>query len=59
MHFHVLTKALRMAGGDHIHACTVVGKLEGEREITLSRFVNCVSKHVFIYEKQKIWAPQQ
>ncbi|PIA57284.1 hypothetical protein AQUCO_00600192v1, partial [Aquilegia coerulea] len=28
-------KALRMSGGDHIHSGTVVGKLEGEREITL------------------------
>ncbi|MCO5559859.1 hypothetical protein L7F22_013463 [Adiantum nelumboides] len=35
MHFRVLAKALRMSGGDHIHAGTVVGKLEGEREITL------------------------
>ncbi|KAL8256139.1 hypothetical protein R6Q59_031206 [Mikania micrantha] len=35
MHFCVLAKALRMSGGDHIHSGTVVGKLEGEREITL------------------------
>ncbi|MFS7912240.1 putative ribulose-bisphosphate carboxylase [Helianthus anomalus] len=35
MHFRVLVKALRMSGGDHIHSGTVVGKLEGEREITL------------------------
>jgi ribulose-bisphosphate carboxylase large chain len=35
MHFHVLAKALRMSGGDHIHAGTVVGKLEGERDVTL------------------------
>ncbi|CAN1361466.1 Ribulose bisphosphate carboxylase large chain [Linum perenne] len=28
-------KALRMSGGDHIHSGTVVGKLEGERDITL------------------------
>ncbi|MFQ6634825.1 hypothetical protein Gotur_012256 [Gossypium turneri] len=27
MHFHVLAKALRMSGGDHIHAGTVVGVL--------------------------------
>jgi len=26
MHFRVLAKALRMSGGDHIHAGTVVGK---------------------------------
>ncbi|PRQ32133.1 Ribulose bisphosphate carboxylase large chain [Rosa chinensis] len=38
MHFRVLAKALRMSGGDHIHAGTVVGKLEGEREITLGLF---------------------
>ncbi|XVF76120.1 hypothetical protein PTKIN_Ptkin13bG0240300 [Pterospermum kingtungense] len=35
MHFRVLAKALRLFGGDHIHAGTVAGKLEGEREITL------------------------
>ncbi|KAL8249818.1 hypothetical protein R6Q59_006686 [Mikania micrantha] len=35
MHFRVLAKALRMSGGDHIHSGTIVGKLEGEREITL------------------------
>ncbi|KAI7745200.1 hypothetical protein M8C21_020078 [Ambrosia artemisiifolia] len=35
MHFRVLAKALRMSGGHHIHSSTVVGKHEGEREITL------------------------
>ncbi|GAB2288720.1 hypothetical protein Dimus_023035 [Dionaea muscipula] len=35
MHFRVLAKALRLSGGDHIHSGTVVGKLEGERDITL------------------------
>nr|BBB22044.1 ribulose-1,5-bisphosphate carboxylase/oxygenase large subunit [Fissidens schmidii] len=35
MHFRVLAKALRLSGGDHVHAGTVVGKLEGEREVTL------------------------
>ncbi|KAL2933175.1 Ribulose bisphosphate carboxylase large chain [Bienertia sinuspersici] len=35
MHFRVLAKALHLSGGDHIHAGTVVGKLEGERDITL------------------------
>ncbi|QHO57684.1 hypothetical protein HN51_012228 [Arachis hypogaea] len=35
VHFRVLAKALRLSGGDHIHAGTVVGKLEGERDITL------------------------
>ncbi|PHT58582.1 Acetyl-coenzyme A carboxylase carboxyl transferase subunit beta, chloroplastic [Capsicum baccatum] len=36
MHFRVLEKALRISGGDHIHASTVVCKLEGERDITLN-----------------------
>ena len=35
IHFRVLAKALRISGGDHLHSGTVVGKLEGEREITL------------------------
>ncbi|ESW09645.1 hypothetical protein PHAVU_009G144500 [Phaseolus vulgaris] len=39
MHFRVLTKALRLFGGDHVHSGTVIGKLEGEREIT-SGFVD-------------------
>ena len=33
--FHVLTKALRLSSGDYIHAGTTVGKLEGEKKITL------------------------
>jgi len=35
MHFRTLAKCLRMSGGDHIHTGTVVGKLEGERGITM------------------------
>ncbi|KAF1876731.1 hypothetical protein Lal_00031546 [Lupinus albus] len=35
LHFRVIAKALHLSGGDHIHSGTVVGKLEGEREITL------------------------
>jgi ribulose-bisphosphate carboxylase large chain len=35
IHFRVLAKWLRMAGGDHLHAGTVVGKLEGDRASTL------------------------
>ncbi|KAL0925517.1 hypothetical protein M5K25_003860 [Dendrobium thyrsiflorum] len=35
MHFRVLAKALRMSSGDHIHAGTLVGKLEGECDMTL------------------------
>jgi ribulose-bisphosphate carboxylase large chain len=38
MHFRVLAKALCMSDGDHIHDGTVVGKLEGERDITLGFF---------------------
>ena len=35
IHFRVLTKSLRLSGGDHLHSGTVVGKLEGDREATL------------------------
>ena len=35
IHFRVLTKCLRLSGGDHMHSGTVVGKLEGDRESTL------------------------
>uniref|UniRef100_A0A803L2M4 Ribulose bisphosphate carboxylase large subunit C-terminal domain-containing protein n=1 Tax=Chenopodium quinoa TaxID=63459 RepID=A0A803L2M4_CHEQI len=35
MHFRVLAKVLRLSSGDHIHSGTVLGKLEGERDITL------------------------
>jgi ribulose-bisphosphate carboxylase large chain len=35
IHFRVLTKALRLSGGDHLHSGTVVGKLEGDRKATL------------------------
>jgi len=35
IHFRVLAKWLRLAGGDHLHTGTVVGKLEGQREATL------------------------
>jgi ribulose-bisphosphate carboxylase large chain len=35
IHFRVLTKILRLSGGDHLHSGTVVGKLEGDREATL------------------------
>ncbi|KAL9990446.1 Ribulose bisphosphate carboxylase large chain [Helianthus debilis subsp. tardiflorus] len=50
MHFRVLAKALRMSGGDHIHSGTVVGKLEGEREITLG-FVDLLRDD--FYEKDR------
>jgi ribulose-bisphosphate carboxylase large chain len=35
VHFRILAKALRLFGGDHIHSGTVVGKLEGESQVTL------------------------
>jgi len=35
IHFRVLTKMLRLSGGDHLHSGTVVGKLEGDRDATL------------------------
>src|SRR6266542_1420056 len=35
IHFRVLAKGLRLAGGDHLHTGTVVGKLEGDREATI------------------------
>lgn len=35
INFRVLTKILRLIGGDHLHSGTVVGKLEGDREATL------------------------
>ncbi len=28
-------KVLRLSAGDHVHSGSVVGKLEGEREVTL------------------------
>lgn len=35
INFRVLAKMLRLLGGDHLHAGTVVGKLEGDRAATL------------------------
>jgi ribulose-bisphosphate carboxylase large chain len=35
IHFRVLTKILRLMGGDQLHTGTVVGKLEGDRAATL------------------------
>ncbi|KAL3524594.1 hypothetical protein ACH5RR_012966 [Cinchona calisaya] len=42
MHFRVLAKTLCLSGGDHIHVGTVVGKLEGERDITLGFVDYCM-----------------
>jgi ribulose-bisphosphate carboxylase large chain len=36
IHWRVLAKWLRMAGGDHVHNGTVVGKLEGDRRGTMA-----------------------
>jgi ribulose-bisphosphate carboxylase large chain len=36
IHWRVLAKWLRMAGGDHVHNGTVVGKLEGDRVGTMA-----------------------
>ncbi|PHT50236.1 Ribulose bisphosphate carboxylase large chain [Capsicum baccatum] len=46
MQFWVLAKVLCMSGGDHIHAGTIVGKLDGERDITLG-FVDLLCDDVF------------
>jgi ribulose-bisphosphate carboxylase large chain len=35
INYRVLAKFLRLAGGDHLHSGTVVGKLEGDRAATL------------------------
>lgn len=37
INFNVLAKWLRMAGGDHVHTGTVVGKLEGSWHETVAR----------------------
>src|SRR6266540_4055586 len=36
IHYRVLAKWLSLAGGDHLHSGTVVGKLEGDLESTLA-----------------------
>ncbi len=36
IHFRVLAKWLRLAGGDHLHVGTVVGKLEGDKVATMA-----------------------
>lgn len=46
IHFRVLAKWLRMAGGDHLHVGTVVGKLEGDRGATMA--VNDLLREDFI-----------
>ncbi len=48
IHFRVLAKWLRMAGGDHLHNGTVVGKLEGDRGATIA--INDLLREDFIPE---------
>ncbi|KAL8225880.1 hypothetical protein R6Q57_018437 [Mikania cordata] len=56
MHFRVLAKALRMSGGDHIHSGTIVGKLEGEREITLG-FIEKDRSHGIYFTQDWVFLP--
>ena len=46
IHFRVLTKILRLSGGDHLHTGTVVGKLEGDRASTLGWIDLLREKHI-------------
>ena len=46
IHWRVLAKWLRMAGGDHVHNGTVVGKLEGDRRGTMA--INDLLREDFI-----------
>ena len=46
IHFRVLAKWLRMAGGDHLHVGTVVGKLEGDRGLDAGRDRPAAARHV-------------
>ncbi len=52
IHFRVLAKALRLSGGDHIHTGTVVGKLEGERGITMG-FVDLLRENYVEQDKSR------
>ena len=52
IHFRVLAKALRLSGGDHIHTGTVVGKLEGERGITMG-FVDLLRENYIEQDKSR------
>jgi len=52
IHFRVLAKALRLSGGDHLHSGTVVGKLEGEREITLG-FVDLMRDNIVAKDRSR------
>jgi ribulose-bisphosphate carboxylase large chain len=52
IHFRVLAKALRMSGGDHLHSGTVVGKLEGDREVTLG-FVDLMRDNIIEQDRTR------
>src|SRR5437764_2940551 len=44
--FRVIAKQMRMAGVDHIHAGTVVGKLEGDPNVIRGIYDTCRENHV-------------
>ena len=44
--FRVIAKWMRMAGVDHIHAGTVVGKLEGDPAVIAGIYDTCRETHV-------------
>nr|VDD65633.1 unnamed protein product [Brassica oleracea] len=52
MHFRVLAKALRLSGGDHVHAGTVVGKLEGDRSQLWALLIYCA---MIMLKRPKSW----
>ena len=52
IHFRVLAKALRLSGGDHLHSGTVVGKLEGDREVTLG-FVDLMRDNIVAQDRKR------
>ena len=45
MSFRVIAKWMRLAGVDHIHAGTVVGKLEGDPSTTIGYYDICREDH--------------
>jgi ribulose-bisphosphate carboxylase large chain len=52
IHFRVLAKILRLSGGDHLHSGTVVGKLEGDREVTLG-FVDLMRDNIIEKDRSR------
>ncbi len=53
IHFRVLAKCLRMSGGDHLHSGTVVGKLKGDRAITLG-FVDLMREECVQQDRSRV-----